>query len=61
MIDLASEDATIDDIIYHLSRALETGRLDAQTFLKSVRTLSREQFMKRALLRKCREVAGLRV
>lgn len=60
LLELAADDAAIEDAIYHLSRALQSERIDLQAFLKHVRTLAREQFLRRALMKKCREVAGLR-
>ncbi|KAM3588634.1 Suppressor protein stp22 of temperature-sensitive alpha-factor receptor and arginine permease [Umbelopsis sp. WA50703] len=59
LFDLVAEDNAIVDTIYYLSRALNTEVIDLATFMKLTRTLSKEQFMKRALVQKIRESAGL--
>ncbi|GAB5588959.1 Suppressor protein stp22 of temperature-sensitive alpha-factor receptor and arginine permease [Umbelopsis nana] len=55
LFDLVAEDNAIVDTIYYLSRALNTEVIDLATFMKLTRTLSKEQFMKRALVQKIRE------
>ncbi|EIW72790.1 hypothetical protein TREMEDRAFT_24652 [Tremella mesenterica DSM 1558] len=50
LIDLVAEDNAIEDTIYHLTRALDAERIDLDRFLKSIRSLAREQYMKRALV-----------
>ncbi|EMD38524.1 hypothetical protein CERSUDRAFT_94052 [Gelatoporia subvermispora B] len=52
LIDLVAEDNAIEDTIYHLHRALNTGRVDLERFLRTTRVLAEEQFMKRALIEK---------
>jgi ESCRT-I complex subunit TSG101 len=52
MFDLVAEDAAIEDTLYYLNRALESGVIDVDSFLKAYRSLSREQFLKRALCTK---------
>ncbi|CED82308.1 Vacuolar sorting protein/ubiquitin receptor VPS23 [Phaffia rhodozyma] len=52
LIDLVAEDAAISDTIYQLNRALTAEKIDLERFLKMVRILAREQFMKRALIEK---------
>lgn len=52
LLDLIAEDRAIDDTMYHLGRALNTGRVDLEKVLRVVRELSREQFFKRALCKK---------
>lgn len=52
MYDLVAEDAAIEDTLYYLNRALESGHIDSDSFLKAYRSLSREQFQKRALCSK---------
>lgn len=54
----ADENAT-QDAIYYLGEALRKGVIEIDVFLKHVRELSRKQFMLRALMKKCREKAGL--
>ncbi|KAG6854311.1 hypothetical protein C0991_008206 [Blastosporella zonata] len=50
LISLVAEDNAIEDTIYHLHRALNSGRIDLERFLRSTRLLAEEQFMKRALI-----------
>ncbi|KAF7970020.1 hypothetical protein HWV62_25396 [Athelia sp. TMB] len=52
LIDLVAEDNAIEDTIYHLHRALSSGRVDLDRFLRTTRVLAEEQFMKRALIEK---------
>lgn len=52
LINLVAEDNAIEDTIYHLHRALNTGRIDLERFLRTTRVLAEEQFMKRALINK---------
>ncbi|KAG8881094.1 hypothetical protein FRB98_004551 [Tulasnella sp. 332] len=52
LINLIAEDNAIEDTIYHLHRALNSGRIDLDRFIKSIRILAEEQFMKRALIQK---------
>ncbi|KAG5643472.1 hypothetical protein DXG03_000860 [Asterophora parasitica] len=55
LITLVAEDSAIEDTIYHLHRALNSGRIDLERFLRSTRLLAEEQFMKRALIEKIQE------
>ncbi|KAF8447998.1 UEV domain-containing protein [Boletus edulis BED1] len=55
LINLVAEDNAIEDTIYHLHRALNTGRIDLERFLRTTRVLAEEQFMKRALIDKIQE------
>ncbi|KAF7304853.1 UEV-domain-containing protein [Mycena kentingensis (nom. inval.)] len=50
LINLVAEDNAIEDTIFHLSKALNSGRIDLERFLRSCRLLAEEQFMKRALI-----------
>ncbi|KAG9302659.1 hypothetical protein G9A89_007363 [Geosiphon pyriformis] len=59
LFELVAEDNAIEDTIYYLGKALNNERIDLQTFMKSIRTLAREQFMRRALIDKIRRQAGL--
>ena len=54
----AEENAT-EDAIYYVGEGLRRGVIDLDVFLKQVRSLSREQFMLRATMQKCRQKAGL--
>ncbi|KAH9818488.1 UEV domain-containing protein [Melampsora americana] len=50
LLELVAEDQAIDDTIYHLFRALnnsDVAKIDLEKFLKRVRALGREQFLKR--------------
>ncbi|XP_054159140.1 tumor susceptibility gene 101 protein-like isoform X2 [Oppia nitens] len=61
LLNSFAEENAIVDAIYYLSEALRKGVIDLELFLKHVRELSRRQFMLRALMRVCREKAGLPV
>jgi ESCRT-I complex subunit TSG101 len=50
LIDLVAEDNALSDTIYHVTRALDAERIDLDRYLKAVRSLAREQYMKRALI-----------
>ncbi|KAF8894581.1 UEV domain-containing protein [Infundibulicybe gibba] len=52
LINLVAEDNAIEDTIYHLHRALNTGKIDLERFLRTIRVLAEEQYMKRALIEK---------
>ncbi|KAG9031409.1 hypothetical protein FRB95_002773 [Tulasnella sp. JGI-2019a] len=54
LVNLVAEDNAIEDTIYHLHRALNSGRIDLDRFIKTTRVLAEEQFMKRALVQKIR-------
>ncbi|WOK91556.1 protein ELC-like [Canna indica] len=47
----------IDEVVYALDGALETGVLDFRTYIKQVRGLAREQFFPEALLNKSLEIS----
>ncbi|KAG1782457.1 UEV domain-containing protein [Suillus placidus] len=55
LINLVADDNAIEDTIYHLHRALNTGRIDLERFLRSTRVLAEEQFTKRALMEKIQQ------
>lgn len=42
-----------------MGEALRRGVIDLEVFLKQLRSLSRKQFMLRALMQRCRNKAGL--
>jgi len=58
LIDLVAEDNAISDTIYHVTRALDAERIDLNQYLKAVRSLAREQYMKRALIERINEGMG---
>lgn len=61
MLNTFAEEAALEDAIYYMGEALRRGVIDLDVFLRQVRTLSRKQFMLRALMQKCRQKAGLSV
>ncbi|KAL5993490.1 hypothetical protein ACLOJK_014415 [Asimina triloba] len=54
MLDCTSADLAIEDIIYSLEKAFQEGTIPYDTYLKNIRTLSREQFFHRAMGAKIR-------
>jgi len=61
LIMACAEESAIEDAIYFLGEALRRGVIDCELFLKHVRNMSRKQFMLRATMQKCRQVAGLQL
>ncbi|RZF47139.1 hypothetical protein LSTR_LSTR005217 [Laodelphax striatellus] len=59
ILNAYAEEAATEDTIYYMSEALRRDVIDLDVFLKQVRSLSRKQFMLRALMQKCRQKAGL--
>ncbi|KIO13326.1 hypothetical protein M404DRAFT_992886 [Pisolithus tinctorius Marx 270] len=55
LINLVADDNAIEDTMYHLHRALNGGRMDLERFLRTIRVLAEEQFMKRALIEKIQQ------
>ncbi|CBX98563.1 hypothetical protein LEMA_P078020.1 [Plenodomus lingam JN3] len=49
---LAAEEKGIADALFILGRALDKGRVGAEVFAKQTRSLAREQFLKKALIKK---------
>ncbi|OSS51841.1 hypothetical protein B5807_03098 [Epicoccum nigrum] len=49
---LAAEERGIADALFVLGRALDKGRITADVFVKQTRSLAREQFLKKALIKK---------
>ncbi|WVQ82547.1 hypothetical protein IAT38_004676 [Cryptococcus sp. DSM 104549] len=58
LIDLVAEDNAIEDTIYHMTRGLDAERVDLDRYLKSIRSLAREQYMKRALIERILQGMG---
>ena len=56
---MVADDHAVEDVFYHLSKAFHSGHISFGVYMKSVRSLAREQFMSRALTMKIRSVAGL--
>lgn len=61
LLNAYAEEAALEDAIYYMGEALRCNVIDLDVFLRHVRTLSRKQFMLRALMQKCRQKAGLSV
>lgn len=59
LLEAYAEENAVVDAIYYTGRGLEKGVISLDIFLKSVRELSRRQFMLRALMRACRAKASL--
>lgn len=59
ILELYAEENSLDDTMYYLGEALRREKIELDVFLKNVRSLSRRQFMSRALLQKARKTAGL--
>jgi len=56
-----AEDATIEDALYYLEKKLGNGEMTLEQFLKTMRSLCADQFMKRATIKKIHEVRQVRV
>ncbi|XP_045464065.1 tumor susceptibility gene 101 protein isoform X2 [Harmonia axyridis] len=61
LLNAFAEEAALEDAIYYMGEALRCGVVDLDVFLRQVRTLSRKQFILRALMQKCRQKAGLAI
>lgn len=59
ILKLFAEENAMEDAMYYLGDALRRGVIESEIFLKTVRDLSRKQFMLRATLQKARATAGL--
>jgi ESCRT-I complex subunit TSG101 len=56
---LAAEERALGDAIFMLGRAVEKGRIPPTTFAKMTRSLAREWYLKKALVRKIGMGMGL--
>eukprot|EP00019_Armaparvus_languidus_P008359 CAMPEP_0168593322 /NCGR_PEP_ID=MMETSP0420-20121227/8249_1 /TAXON_ID=498008 /ORGANISM="Pessonella sp." /LENGTH=196 /DNA_ID=CAMNT_0008629459 /DNA_START=431 /DNA_END=1017 /DNA_ORIENTATION=- len=56
LLHLVAGDAALEDCLYYMEKALLSGSLSKDDFLKTYRQLAREQFMKRATMKKVHEV-----
>lgn len=59
LYELVSEERSLGDALFVLSRAVEKGRVTASVFAKTTRTLAREWYLKKALVRKIGKGMGL--
>lgn len=59
LLEALAEEMAVVDAIYYTGEGLRKDVISLDIFLKSVRELSRRQFMLRALMHKCREKANL--
>ncbi|KAI8596670.1 UEV domain-containing protein [Dissophora ornata] len=58
LFDLVAEEIAIEDTIYYLGRALGQDKVELNAYMKHLRNLSREQFMKKALIKKVKAQLG---
>lgn len=59
LYDLVAEERALGDAIFVLGRAVERGRVAPATFAKMTRSLAREWFLKKALVKKIGRGMGL--
>ncbi|KAF2759065.1 UEV-domain-containing protein [Pseudovirgaria hyperparasitica] len=58
---LCAEERAVGDALFVLGRGLDRGRVGADIFVKQTRSLAREQFLKKALIKKIARGMGLEV
>jgi len=56
LFNLIAEDSAIEDVVYHLEKALAENIIDLESFLKETRTLARQQFFVRATAKKVKSL-----
>ncbi|CAF1499886.1 unnamed protein product [Adineta steineri] len=61
LLQAYAEEHAIQDLLYYLSDGLRREAIGLDIYLKHVRELSRKQFILRATMHKCRQIAGLSV
>ena len=59
LYDLVSEERSLGDALFILGRAVERGRIEPAVFAKMTRTLAREWYLKKALVKKIGKGMGL--
>jgi len=59
IVNTVAEEAALEDTIYYLGDALRKEKMDLDQYLRTVRQLSRRQFLLRATLKKCKQKAGI--
>lgn len=60
LFQLIAEDAAYDDAYYQLEQLMASGKIDLQAYLKTARTIAREQFLCRALWKKVHAMLSAR-
>lgn len=59
LYDLICEERALGDTLFVLGRAVERGRISGPTFVRMTRSLAREWFLKKALVKKIARGMGL--
>lgn len=59
LYNLVAEERALGDAIFMLGRAVERGRMSPAVFAKTTRSLAREWYLKKALVRKIGQGMGL--
>lgn len=59
LYDVVAEERALGDAIFVLGRAVERGRISPTVFAKTTRSLAREWYLKKALVRKIGRGMGL--
>ena len=59
LYELVSEERSLGDALFALGRAMERGRISPAVFAKMTRTLAREWYLKKALVKKIGKGMGL--
>ena len=59
LYDLIAEEKASVETRDVLARALDRGRISSEVWVKTVRSLAREEFLKKVLIKRCAEGMGL--
>ncbi|CAF0806227.1 unnamed protein product [Rotaria sordida] len=59
LFQIFAEEHAVQDLLYYLTDGLRKRSISLDNYLKHIRELSRKQFILRATMIKCRQVAGL--
>ena len=60
LYDLVAEEKACAESREVLGKALDRGRVSSETWVRTVRSLAREEFLKKVLIRRCAAGMGLR-
>ena len=52
LLELIGDEHAIDELIYYLGKALNSGSIEINIFLKTIRGLAKDHYLKRALIKK---------